>query len=126
MQIDTRSVQRITPRYLLGALVSVLFLTPLAVALNTSLKSPAEVLDVLSLPAAPFVSNYVEAWDHVGRTFFNSIMITGPAVVFSVFIGALGAYPCRRSRAAPASWSTCFCLPACSCPTRSCRFRCSR
>lgn len=93
MQIDTRSVQRSAPRYLLGALVSVLFLTPLAVALNTSLKSPAEVLDVLSLPAAPFVSNYVEAWDHVGRTFFNSIMITGPAVVFSVFIGALGAYP---------------------------------
>jgi ABC-type glycerol-3-phosphate transport system permease component len=76
----------------------IVFVAPILVALNTSLKTPAEALDVLSLPASPILSNYAEAWSQIGRTFFNSLMITGPAVVFSVFIGAVGAYPLSQIR----------------------------
>jgi ABC-type glycerol-3-phosphate transport system permease component len=86
------------PRQLAAGAVFIIFLAPLLVALNTSLKSPAEVLDVLSVPARPDFSNYAEAWRQIGRAFLNSLMITGPAVVFSVFIGALGAYPLSQIR----------------------------
>jgi ABC-type glycerol-3-phosphate transport system permease component len=81
------------PRYLGAAVLLVVFVTPILVALNTSLKSPREALDVLSLPASPDFSNYGDAWNQIGRSFLNSLIITIPAVIFSVLIGALGAYP---------------------------------
>lgn len=82
------------PGALLPALaVAIVFLAPLLVAFNTSLKTPAEVLDVFSLPAAPNWQNYVTAWDKIGRTFWNSIMITVPGVIFSVLLGAIAGFP---------------------------------
>jgi ABC-type glycerol-3-phosphate transport system permease component len=80
-------------RYLGAAVLLLVFVTPILVALNTSLKSPREALDVLSFPASPDFSNYGDAWDQIGRSFLNSLMITIPAVILSVLIGALGAYP---------------------------------
>ena len=49
-------------RYLLATVIAIVFLTPLAVALNTSLKTPAEIVDVLSLPSAPSLASYSAAW----------------------------------------------------------------
>lgn len=41
-----------SPIVVVGAVViAAIFLTPILVAINTSLKAPAEVLDVFSLPA---------------------------------------------------------------------------
>src|SRR5690606_3969591 len=70
----------------------------LLVALNTSLKTPAEVLDVLSVPAVPILSNYADAWDSIGRMFLNSLMITVPGVILSVLVGAIAAYPLSQMR----------------------------
>lgn len=93
MQINRRQLREVAPRYVLATLLLLVFVAPILVALNTSLKSPREVLDVLSLPATPSFANYGEAWDQIGPSFINSLMITVPAVVFSVLIGAIGAYP---------------------------------
>ena len=86
------------PRYAAAGIIAIIFVAPLLVALNTSLKTPAEVLDVLSLPAMPIFSNYAEAWDKIGRMFLNSIMITVPGVILSVFVGAIAAYPLSQIR----------------------------
>ena len=86
------------PRGVLALAVGVLFAVPILVAINTSLKTPAEVLNVLSLPAEPIGDNYVEAWRRLGRTFFNSLLITVPGVVISVLIGAIAAYPLSQIR----------------------------
>ena len=81
-----------------AAVIALAFATPLLVALNTSLKTPAEVLDVLSLPSAPHLDNYAVAWGRIGRTFMNSIMITIPGVFFSVLLGAIAAFPLSQIR----------------------------
>jgi glucose/mannose transport system permease protein len=93
MRISNRQFTDAVPRYVLATLLLIVFITPILVALNTSLKTPREVLDVFSLPAAPSLANYSEAWGQIGSSFINSLMITVPGVVFSVLIGALGAYP---------------------------------
>jgi len=76
-----------------AVVIAALFMTPIVVAINTSLKAPAEVLDVFSLPAVPYLTNYVQAWHQIGRTFFNSLMITVPGVALSVFLGAVAGFP---------------------------------
>lgn len=86
------------PTYVAAVAICVVFLAPIAVAINTSLKAPEEVLDVLSLPATPFLTNYVQAWGDVGRTFVNSIMITVPGVFFSVLLGAVAGFPLSQIR----------------------------
>jgi len=73
--------------------IAAVFLTPILVAINTSLKAPAEVLDVFSLPAAPYLANYQQAWSQIGRTFLNSVLITVPGVAFSVLLGAVAGFP---------------------------------
>lgn len=85
-------------RHLLALLVGLVMAVPILVAINTSLKTPGEVLDVLSLPAAPILDNYAEAWRRLSATFANSLMITVPGVVLSVFVGALAAYPLSQIR----------------------------
>ncbi|WP_319518526.1 carbohydrate ABC transporter permease [uncultured Martelella sp.] len=84
--------------YLGAAVIAVVFLTPLLVALNTSLKTPAEVLNVFSLPASPNLDNYAAAWSQIGRTFLNSLMITIPGVFFSVLLGAAAGFPLSQIR----------------------------
>ncbi len=73
--------------------IAAVFLTPILVAINTSLKAPAEVLDVFSLPAVPYFTNYQQAWAQIGRTFLNSMLITVPGVVLSVLLGAIAGFP---------------------------------
>jgi len=65
----------------------------LLMALNASLKTPAEIPYSLRLPTEIYWDNYAEGWDRIGRAVLNSFMITIPSVVFSVFVGSLAAYP---------------------------------
>jgi len=85
-------------RHGLALLIGLAMAVPILVALNTSVKTPAEVLDVLSLPAAPTFDNYAEAWRRLGATFGNSLMITIPGVALSVLVGAIAAYPLAQIR----------------------------
>lgn len=84
--------------FALALLFALLFAAPLLLALSTSLKSPAELTQVFSLPSTPYWHNYAVAIDRMGRSFVNSLLITGPAVVFSIAIGAISAYPLAYTR----------------------------
>jgi len=87
-----------SPRYAAAAVIALLFVVPILVALNTSLKTPAEIVDVFALPSAPQLENYRIAWAQIGRSFLNSAAITIPGVMFSVAIGAVAAFPLAQMK----------------------------
>ncbi|NEI72573.1 ABC transporter permease subunit [Rhizobium lusitanum] len=74
-------------------LAAIVFVAPLVIAFLTSLKSPAEITRVMSVPSGLYVQNYAIAFERMGRSFFNSIAITAPAVVFSLLVGSIAGYP---------------------------------
>jgi ABC-type glycerol-3-phosphate transport system permease component len=80
-------------RYLAATLLALLFLTPLIFAVIAAFKSPAELVDPLSLPHALYLRNFVTGWQEIGGSLLNSISITFPAVSLSVLIGCMAAYP---------------------------------
>jgi ABC-type glycerol-3-phosphate transport system permease component len=86
------SRQTIAP-YAVAVLMAILFLAPLIVAAMTSIKAPSELSRVLALPEGFYLENYVRAFELMGRPFLNSLLITGPAVFFSVAVGTMAAYP---------------------------------
>ncbi|SEQ18301.1 glucose/mannose transport system permease protein [Faunimonas pinastri] len=85
-------------RFAAAVLLSAVFLAPLGMALLTSLKSPAEIVQILSLPHRPDWGNYAVAWNQIGRSFINSIAITLPGALLSVLVGAIGAFPLSQLR----------------------------
>ncbi|WP_233283440.1 carbohydrate ABC transporter permease [Agrobacterium tumefaciens] len=87
-----------TARYVLLLALAGLYLTPLVLALISSFKTPAELQQVLSLPSGFYTRNYAEGWDRIGHSILNSFMITIPAVILSVFVGALAAFPLSHTR----------------------------
>jgi len=70
------------------------YLVPLLVMLLTSFKTPDDVRtgNLLSLPLDWTIIGWLKAWDVVHSYFWNSFMITVPAVLISTFIGALNGY----------------------------------
>lgn len=85
-------------RYALVLFLAFLYLTPLLLTLISSFKSPAELQDVLSLPAGFYQRNYIDGWNRIGRSVLNSFMITIPSVVLSVLVGAIAAFPLSQVR----------------------------
>lgn len=75
-----------------------LFLLPIAVMLNTSLKSPPELIQVLSLPKGFYWPNFQQAWAQISRSLLNSLLITLPATLLSLLVGAFAAYPLAQFR----------------------------
>ncbi|WP_462382937.1 carbohydrate ABC transporter permease [Pseudomonas sp. Marseille-QA0892] len=80
--------------YSLLLLACAVYLVPLIVMLLTSFKTPDDVRasNLLTFPAQWTVVGWLKAWDTVNGYFWNSIMITVPAVVISTFIGAMNGY----------------------------------
>jgi glucose/mannose transport system permease protein len=70
------------------------YLIPLIVMLLTSFKTPDDVRtgNLLTLPVDWTLIGWVKAWGTVHEYFWNSFMITVPAVIISTFIGALNGY----------------------------------
>jgi glucose/mannose transport system permease protein len=85
-------------RYLVLTVAALLYLAPLLLVLTASLKTPQELQTVLSLPATLNLTNYVEGWRRIGPSILNSLYITAPAVVLSIFVGAMAAYPLSHAR----------------------------
>jgi ABC-type glycerol-3-phosphate transport system permease component len=79
--------------YVVAVVMAAVFLAPLVVATMTSFKAPRELTRVLAWPEGLYLDNYVAAFDMMGRSFLNSLLITVPAVVFSVIVGTMAAYP---------------------------------
>lgn len=85
-------------RYAVLTVLAVIYMLPLLVALNASLKTPADIMHVLALPTQIEWQNYAVGWDRIGRSMWNSVLITAPSVVLSIIIGAMAAYPLSQVR----------------------------
>ena len=80
--------------YLVLVLFAVAFLTPIWVALTTSLKRVEEVetSNPLSPPADPTLDAYAEAIGKLGRPLLNSVAFTAGAVGCSLVLGSVLGY----------------------------------
>lgn len=89
--------------YAFLCLVAAYMLIPLYVMLTTSLKTAEELRlgNLLSIPMSPSFEAWGKAWstgctgvrcDGLKPFFFNSLIVTIPAVLLSTFIGALNGY----------------------------------
>ncbi len=87
-----------TVRFAALVALALIFLTPLALTLVSSIKSPAELQHVLSPPAGFYTRNYVDAWHRIGPGIVNSFLITIPAVILSVLVGCVAAFPLAQVR----------------------------
>ncbi len=95
--ITRAMVSRIVAAVILIA-IAVLFLVPLFMALNTSLKPQQEVWHVLTPPRSLYAGNYASAIGRISRGLANSAFVTFPAVVLSTLVGAMAAYPLSQLR----------------------------
>ena len=75
-------------------LAVLLYLVPLVVMLLTSFKTPEDIGsgNLLSWPTVVTGIGWVKAWGTVSGYFWNSVLITVPAVAISTAIGALNGY----------------------------------
>ncbi|MGC5170662.1 carbohydrate ABC transporter permease [Microbacterium sp. DT81.1] len=79
-------------------LIGVLFLIPIYVLVNLSLKAPGDQSATLALPQQPTFQNYIDAWEQggLGTALINSAIVTGFIVVLTVVFAAAAAYPLSR------------------------------
>lgn len=94
-------------RYTLGSLVlelvmitvGLIFLLPLYVLVNQSLKAPSDLSDPLAPVTKPTLVNYSDAWQEgdLGHALLTSALVTICSVLVLVIISALAAYPLARS-----------------------------
>lgn len=90
-----RSRVTIIARYILMAVLLLLFLFPFAIALINSLKPLNEILLApLSLPRTLAAENYVKAWEVLNfpHALKNTVIITVAAVVLLVLLTAMSSY----------------------------------
>jgi raffinose/stachyose/melibiose transport system permease protein len=81
--------------------VGLLFLYPVYVLVNLSLKSPEEIAEASNrLPSALETENYGQAWNgaSLGAAMLNSTIITVVSLLSLVIIGSLAAYYLARTK----------------------------
>lgn len=90
--------------YLAIVMLCAAWLLPLITVVFASFKPESEIMGgyPLSPPSSLYLGNYLksltEGTPPLGTAFLNTMIITIPAVLGSVFIGALAAYPLSRLR----------------------------
>jgi len=90
------SLQRII-LYLLLVVICVLWLVPVFGIIIASFKSMSEIwTDPWSFPKQITLRYFVDAWKALSPFFINSVIITIPATLLSVFIASLAAYSLAR------------------------------
>lgn len=89
-------------RSLLAIVLIVFFVGPIYWLVNTSLKSPIELLgnDVQVFPKSFFLGNYTDAFEKSGlvRAFWNSIFVSVTSTVIIIFLIAAPAYYFARKK----------------------------
>lgn len=80
--------------YLILVACSAFFLMPVYMLFVNGLKTARDVSvsDMWSLPQAIGLGGYLEAWEKLGPSFQNSMIMTGTATVVSCLVGSLTAY----------------------------------
>ncbi|CAM4287296.1 carbohydrate ABC transporter permease [Paenibacillus tarimensis] len=82
-------------------LLSLLFLYPLFLAVNNSLKSFGEVMtDVIALPKQLAFENYSYVWSFINypQLFWNNTVITGLGLIGIVLFSSIAAYKLARTK----------------------------
>ncbi|MDQ0062247.1 carbohydrate ABC transporter permease [Paenibacillus harenae] len=82
-------------------LLSLVFLYPLFLAINNSLKSFGEVMtDVVALPKKLVFENYSYVWSFIDypKLFLNNFIITGVGLAGIVFVSSIAAYKLARTK----------------------------
>ncbi len=85
--------------YLIAAVLIIIYLVPLYILINLSLRTPTDFSSKLIFPKVLNLGNYIsvlksgELWNG----FKNSIILVVETVVLEIFISALGAYGLARS-----------------------------
>ncbi|MBJ7222734.1 MULTISPECIES: carbohydrate ABC transporter permease [unclassified Brenneria] len=97
-------------RYTAATLLALLFALPLMLAVSAALKTPAELMDVLALPASWYSGNFSTGWQQISGSLFNSIKITLPAILLSVLIGCIAAFPLSMLPIKSSRWIYLFLL----------------
>jgi ABC-type glycerol-3-phosphate transport system permease component len=84
--------------YLLLILLSIVFLFPILWMVMTSLKTPIQAANFMSLPSIPQWKNYIEAWQTAGfgDAFLNTFEIGIGTVALSLIAGIPMAYSLVR------------------------------
>lgn len=87
-------------KYLLSAVILVIYLLPIYVVVVTSLKPVTDNSSRLMLPKVLYWGNYLKAMNSGGLLIAikNTIIITVFVVIIEVFAGCLAAYPLARNR----------------------------
>jgi glucose/mannose transport system permease protein len=80
--------------YALLALFALYFALPMAFMVLNSVKSAAELQEggFLSLPQAPSLAAWREAWRALGGSFLNSLLLAVPVVALSSLLAALNGF----------------------------------
>ncbi|PZD97595.1 carbohydrate ABC transporter permease [Paenibacillus sambharensis] len=82
-------------------LLSLLFLYPLFLAVNNSLKSFGEVMtDVIALPKQLAFENYSYVWSFINypQLFWNNTVITGLGLIGIILFSSIAAYKLARTK----------------------------
>ncbi|WP_375388197.1 carbohydrate ABC transporter permease [uncultured Amnibacterium sp.] len=96
----TRRKPRHTGTYVLLTVLAVMWLIPLLWSVYTSLRPKAETdrLGTFSIGGTYNLANYAQAWTQGGiaKYFLNSVIITIPTVVLTLFLASLMAFAVSR------------------------------
>jgi raffinose/stachyose/melibiose transport system permease protein len=105
-------------RELLFVLGAIVFVFPVYLLIELSLKSDSDVLtSPLSFPTHPKWSNYVSAWNSaggMGSALLMSLLITACSVGTLVLFGSLAAYAIARHTERMSTAVYVFFIPRCS------------
>jgi raffinose/stachyose/melibiose transport system permease protein len=87
--------------------VAALFVFPLYVLVNLSLRPQGQLVDPLRVHLPLTLANYRDAWNQaaLGSAILNSTIVTVGSVVVVVGVSALAAYPLARSTARMSRWT---------------------
>lgn len=79
-------------------LVAIVFVFPIYILVNMSLRSSNDPSSPLALPSALTFDNYVEAWTQagLGSALLNSAVVTVVSVLLIVLISSMASYPLAR------------------------------
>jgi glucose/mannose transport system permease protein len=86
--------------YVLLLAIAVFYLLPIYVIVATSLKTFVEVSHSTpwQLPAVPTIQPYLDAFDKLAPSFFNSVLLVVPATLISALLGSLNGYVLAKWR----------------------------
>ncbi len=87
--------------YLLLTVIALVYIYPVFAVLMNSFKTSSEIrTSGLSLPESFYIGNYITAWTkgNFGRSFLNSIAVTGGSLLAIYFLNIITAYPFARMK----------------------------